>query len=63
MKENQTQICFITGETKEAIANSAFVECVQKRGFEVVYIVDRIDEYVIQRLKEYQGKQSISVTK
>ncbi|KAL5279113.1 HSP90AB1 family protein [Megaselia abdita] len=63
MKENQTQIYFITGESKEAVANSAFVERVQKRGFEVVYMVDPIDEYVIQHLKEYQGKQLVSVTK
>lgn len=63
MKENQTQIYFITGESKEAVANSAFVERVQKRGFEVIYMVDPIDEYVIQHLKEYQGKQLVSVTK
>ena len=35
MKENQTQIYYITGENKDAVANSAFVERVRKRGFEV----------------------------
>jgi molecular chaperone HtpG len=56
MKENQASIYFITGESKEIVANSAFVERVTKRGFEVVYMVDPIDEYCIQQLKEFDGK-------
>jgi len=63
MKENQTSIYFITGETKESVANSAFVESVKKRGFEVVYMVDPIDEYCVQQLKEFDGKKLVSVTK
>lgn len=63
MKENQKHIYFITGESKEQVSNSAFVERVKKRGFEVVYMTEPIDEYIIQHLKEYQGKQLISVTK
>nr|AER28022.1 heat shock protein 83P1 [Oxycera pardalina]AER28023.1 heat shock protein 83P2 [Oxycera pardalina] len=63
MKETQKHIYFITGESKEHVANSAFVERVKKRGFEVVYMTEPIDEYVIQHLKEYQGKQLVSVTK
>nr|AER28024.1 heat shock protein 83S1 [Stratiomys singularior] len=63
MKENQKHIYFITGESKEHVSNSAFVERVKKRGFEVVYMTEPIDEYVIQYLKEYQGKQLVSVTK
>lgn len=63
MKENQKQIYFITGETKEAVENSAFVERVKKRGFEVLYMIDPIDEYAVQQLKEYDGKTLISVTK
>ena len=63
MKEEQKAIYFITGESKDAVANSAFVERVRKRGFEVVYMVDPIDEYVVQQLKEYDGKQLVSVTK
>lgn len=51
MKENQKNIYYITGESREAVANSAFVERVKKRGFEVVYMVDPIDEYVTQQLK------------
>ncbi|ETN67039.1 heat shock protein [Anopheles darlingi] len=63
MKENQTQIYFITGESIEQVKNSAFVERVKKRGFEVIYMTEAIDEYVIQQLKEYKGKQLVCVTK
>uniref|UniRef100_A0A182PIH4 Heat shock protein 83 n=1 Tax=Anopheles epiroticus TaxID=199890 RepID=A0A182PIH4_9DIPT len=63
MKENQTQIYFITGESIDQVKNSAFVERVKKRGFEVIYMTDAIDEYVIQQLKEYKGKQLVCVTK
>jgi len=63
MKEGQKNIYYITGESKETVANSAFVERVKKRGFEVVYMCDPIDEYVVQQLKEYDGKQLVSITK
>lgn len=63
MKENQKHIYFITGESKEQVSNSAFVERVKKRGYEVIYMTEPIDEYVIQQLKEYQGKQLVCVTK
>ncbi|KAH8264998.1 hypothetical protein KR038_012059 [Drosophila bunnanda] len=63
MKENQKHVYFITGESKDQVSNSAFVERVKARGFEVVYMTEPIDEYVIQHLKEYKGKQLVSVTK
>merc|ERR1711915_922944 len=63
MKENQKQIYYITGESKEQVANSAFVERVKKRGFEVIYMTEPIDEYCVQQLKEYDGKTLVSVTK
>jgi len=63
MKENQKHIYYITGESKEQVANSAFVERVKKRGFEVVYMVEPIDEYCVQQLKEFDGKTLVSVTK
>ena len=63
MKEGQKCIYYITGETKEAVMNSAFVERVKKRGMEVIYMVDPIDEYSVQQLKEYDGKTLTSVTK
>jgi len=63
MKDNQKQIYFITGESREHVQNSAFVERVKKRGFEVLYMIDPIDEYATQQLKEYEGKTLVSVTK
>ncbi|OWK60034.1 Heat shock cognate protein HSP 90-beta [Lonchura striata] len=62
MKENQKSI-YITGENKEQVANSAFVECARKRGFEVMYMTEPIDEYCVQQLKEFDGKTLVSVTK
>lgn len=63
MKENQKHIYYITGESREQVANSSFVERVKKRGFEVIYMTEPIDEYVVQQLKEFDGKQLVSVTK
>merc|ERR1719435_505671 len=63
MRENQKDIYYITGESKETVANSAFVERVKKCGLEVIYMVDPIDEYCVQQLKEYDGKTLVSVTK
>merc|ERR1712025_1564440 len=63
MKENQKSIYFITGDNREAVENSAFVERVKKRGYDVLYMVDPIDEYAVQQLKEYDGKTLVSVTK
>jgi len=63
MKDNQKDIYYITGETKESVQNSAFVERVKKRGYEVIYMIDPIDEYSVQQLKEYDGKKLVCVTK
>merc|ERR1719420_1117119 len=62
MKENQKDIYYITGESKEVVAASAFVERLKKRGLEVVYMTEPIDEYVVQQLKEFDGKNLVSVT-
>lgn len=63
MKDVQKDIYYITGENKDAVSNSAFVERLRKRGFEVLYMTDPIDEYAVQQLKEYDGKKLICVTK
>jgi len=63
MKENQKDIYYITGESKEVVAASAFVERLKKRGLECIYMTEPIDEYVVQQLKEFDGKNLVSVTK
>jgi len=63
MKENQDSIYFMTGESKEAVQGSAFVERLTKKGYEVLYMTEPIDEYCVQQLKEYDGKKLVSVTK
>merc|ERR1712227_978279 len=63
MKENQKDIYYITGESKEVVAASAFVERLKKRGLEVIYMTEPIDEYVVQQMKEFDGKNLVSVTK
>merc|ERR1711899_547740 len=63
MKEDQKDIYYITGENKEVVAQSAFVERLKKRGLEVIYMTEPIDEYVVQQMKEFDGKNLVSVTK
>merc|ERR1712147_617131 len=63
MKDAQKDIYYITGANLDAVKNSSFVERLVKRGFEVLYMVDPIDEYCVQQLKEYDGKNLVSVTK
>ncbi|XP_071972308.1 heat shock protein HSP 90-alpha-like [Engystomops pustulosus] len=63
MKENQKHIYYITGETRDQVAHSAFVERLRKQGLEVIYMTEPIDEYCVQQLKEFDGKTLVSVTK
>jgi molecular chaperone HtpG len=55
MKEGQKDIFIITGESRAAVAASPFVESLRKRDIEVIYMVDPIDEYVVQQLKDFDG--------
>ena len=55
MKEGQKDIYIITAETRAAAAASPFVEQLKRRDLEVIYMVDPIDEYVIQQLKDFDG--------
>ena len=63
MKEGQKGIYYITGETRSSIANSPFIESLKSKGYEVIFMIDPIDEYAVQQLKEYDGKKLISCTK
>ncbi|KAI0982384.1 hypothetical protein GJ496_006670 [Pomphorhynchus laevis] len=62
MKPNQNDIYYITAENEDHVASSAFVERVRKRGFEVIYMMEPIDEYCVQQLKEFDGKNLVFVT-
>jgi len=63
MPKEQTDIYYITGESKKQVEASPFLEECNKRGYEVLYMIDPIDEYAVQQLKDYEGKKLISVTK
>lgn len=62
MPEGQPAIYYITGESLAAVARSPHLEACKKRGYQVLYMADPIDEWVVQDLPEYRGKKLVSVT-
>jgi molecular chaperone HtpG len=63
MGENQKDIYYITGENLLAVENSPFLEKLKQKGYEVVFLTEPIDEYMVQAITEYDGKAFKNVTK
>ncbi len=62
MKEGQDAIYYIAGETYDAVARSPHLEACRAQGYQVLFMTDPVDEWVLQELKEFEGKQLRSVT-
>jgi len=63
MKDKQEHIFFMAGSGLEEVRNSPFVERLLKKGYEVLYLVEPVDEYCIQSLPEFDGKKFQNVAK
>merc|ERR1712223_213399 len=63
MKEKQEQIFFIAGQNEQEVTESPFVERLLKKGYEVLYLTEAVDEYAISALPEFDGKKFQNVAK
>ena len=63
MKEKQEQIFYIAGQSEQEVTESPFVERLLKKGYEVLYLTEAVDEYAISALPEFDGKKFQNVAK
>jgi len=63
MKEGQDKVYYVTGETYAAAKNSPHLEIFAKKGIEVLLLSDRVDEWMLSFLTEFEGKELVSVAK
>jgi len=63
MKEWQNEIYYLTGESRNVVENSPHLEIFKEKGYEVLYLVEPVDELLVQALTEYESKRLRSVGK
>src|SRR5262249_34848978 len=63
MKEGQSAIYYITGPSRRAVENSPHLEAFKEKGYEVLYLVDPVDEALVQWVPEFEEKKLKSVAK
>ena len=63
MNDGQEGIYYIIGNTIDNVKNSAFIEKLVKKGYEILFMCDPLDEYIMQQIREYENKKFINVIK
>src|SRR5215475_9117661 len=63
MRSDQTPIYYLTGPSRRAVENSPHLEAFKEKGYDVLYLVDPVDEMLVQWLPEFEGKKLKSIAK